>query len=678
MAITQEMELPKSPDFISSSQPQYPETAQFSVSDFWDKENNQAPSSRPKPPTPAAPTSEPLNPRVTEINNSTQRRRPSSVFDIQDPEEETLVVEIDEPESTESGHSIDDNSYESKKTDFDLSTLPTAQSAVILEDPKQTVCMYNRPPGDIVIYAECISFTSSYILEKLTFDCTSLSPEEFLEIPQQDILDIIKKGECSIPQETIHQFLKLPNGSQKTGDVDIPLEDILELIPNEWYLSNQSQELENVLSEMSDVFTEEQIEQLADPEQMEPQLENIEDQSEEPVTDHPPTAPETITESIHDEETRVYSDEEGSLMDDLIGANSSIMGFLQGDEDEETTEEASPMDTSVREADKSGLENDIKTHKTIHIGLSKDDQIKEAPPIKEALAEENTSVDFVDLDVEDDEVGKKAGKGITNPNFRKPPKPKTVVSNEYDMELHNLIENREHELNPHSIPNATPPERKATKKSDHPHTQECASVAPNGIHINQCTLDDLLLICDKELAQKVLDARTEPYPSLESLKHQAKLSDDEYHILTGLSAKEYHIQKETYLFSIAGETNDSSVNTFIKQLKDKCEFDFVMLSTLDGLNITDCGTTNSIDKEELAAYIPKLISTKKDFLENTNIPQAQDFSFYLGDNCLSVSIAGSVYFTCIHSSPWPNTNQLKFLHSLRDLVAWYFSHRLIL
>ncbi|EDM25837.1 DNA polymerase III subunit delta [Lentisphaera araneosa HTCC2155] len=679
MAITQEMELQAPPDFISSSQPQYPETAQFSVSDFWDKENNQAPSSRPKSITAASPISEPLNPRVTKINNSAQRRRQSSVFDLQEPKEESVVLEVDETVSSEaleiSPHS-EEKFFEKKKTDFDLSTLTPVQNAVILEDPKQTVCMYNRPTGDIVVYAECISFSTSYILAKLTFESSSLNPEEFLEIPQQDILNIIKKGTCSISQETIHQFLKLPNGSPKTGDLDLPLTDILELIPNDWYLSDQSQELENVLKNMGDVFTEKQLEQLADSKYMEAQLENIDDQTEESTT-RASTALETATEPMHDEETQVYPGGGGSLLDNLIGANSSIMGFLQ-ESDDEATGEVSPMDTSVLDADKSGLENDIKTHKTIHIGLSKDDAIKEATPIKDALTEENTSVDFVDLDVEDEEVGKKAEKGITNSHFRKPPKTKTVVSNEYDMELHSLIENREQELNPHSIPHPTPPERKATKKSDHPHTQECASVAPNGIHINQCTLDDLLLICNKELAQKVLDARTEPYPSLESLKHQAQLSNDEYHSLTGLSAKEYHIQKETYLFSIAGETNDSSVNTFIKQLKDKCEFDFVMLSTLDGLNITDCGTTNSIDKEELAAYIPKLISTKKDFLENTNIPQAQDFSFYLGDNCLSVSIAGNVYFTCIHSSPWPNTNQLKFLHSLRDLVAWYFSHRLIL
>ncbi|MDD7985626.1 hypothetical protein PQO01_11765 [Lentisphaera marina] len=683
MAITQEMELPKSPDFISSSQAQCPETAQFSVSDFWDKEKGEA----------AKPQAIKQNPAFsTQPEQNKLRRKTSSIFDIQETEQDTLVVEVDESEPNQIEEvtecltpKTNDKSSRNQKTDFDLST-PNPNDAVelILEDPKQTVCMYTRPPGDIVIYAQCISFTAEYILGKIDTNSHEFQAEDFLEITQQDLLDLIKEGSCKIPQAKIHSFLNLPNGSQKVGDLELPLSDILTLIPTDWYVQDQVQELDNILLEMDNVFTEEQIEELAQSANMEPQLESIEDEVEEEsnttvdeisVVEEP--LHEKISTSIQDDETRVYSsEEEGGLMDDLIGANSSIMSFLQGSDTED--EELNPHDTAVLEEDKSGLSNDIKTHKTIHIGLSKADEIKEAPPIQESLVKENTSLDFVNLEVEDDVVGKKAGKGRQNPHFRKPPKPKTVASNEYDMELHNLIENREQSLNPHAIPNATPPERKATKKSNHPHVQESSSVAPNGIRINQCSLEELLLICDESLAKKVLDARTEPYPSLESLKHQAELSDDEYQTLTGLSPKEYHIQKETYLFSIAGETNDATVNTFIKQLKDKCEFDFIMLSTLDGLNITDCGTTNSIDKEELAAYIPKLISTKKEFLENTNIHQADDFSFYLGDSCLSVSIAGNVFFTCIHSSPWPNTNQLKFLHGLRDLVAWYFSYRLIL
>ncbi|WDE98315.1 hypothetical protein PQO03_21115 [Lentisphaera profundi] len=680
MAITQEMDLPNIPDFISSSNVPCPETAQFSVSDFWDKEND-----------PQRNTDQARSITPPSIESTGTKRTPSSVFDSQESEPESLAIEVDDSELEASKDtaesdtpSTSDTDLNNRKTDFDLSTSPSVElSKIILEDPKETVCMYTRPQGDIVLYAECLSFSSNYILSKIErSDTAELHTDNYLEIPQQDILNIIKTGQFKVPQLHLHRFLNLPNGSAKAGDLLLPLTEILPFIPKEWLSLEQDLLLENVLFEMTDIFTENQLEELSETHEIAPQIKSLDlaNENEEEVILETSVSKETVAEdSIHEKETRIYSDDEGSLMDNLIGANSSIMSFLQGGEDEETEEEKTPhIDTTILEADKSGISSDLKTHKTIHIGLSKQHEVKEAPPIRESLAADETSLNFLELDVEDNEVDHKAVKGMQNSHFRQPPKARTSVANEYDMDLHNLIEDRNHSLNPHAIPQTSTPERKATKKSNQPHINESASVAPNGIKINQCSLDELLLICDKNLAQKVLDGRTEPYPSLESLKHQAQLSDDEYHTLTGLSPKEYHVQKEHYLFSIAGETNDSSVNTFIKQLKDKCEFDFIMISTLDGLNISDCGTTNSIDKEELAAYIPKLISAKKEFLENTNIPQAQDFSFYLGDNCLSVSITGNIYFTCIHSSPWPNTNQLKFLHSLRELVAWYFSYRLVL
>ena len=208
------------------------------------------------------------------------------------------------------------------------------------------------------------------------------------------------------------------------------------------------------------------------------------------------------------------------------------------------------------------------------------------------------------------------------------------------------------------------------------------SISPNGIQLNTCSKADLLLIenCTEELADKVLFNRGDAYASVEDVLNVETINDNDFAILTGLKAKETLASKEASFFDFAGQTGDSPLNKMANALLEKCSLHSLILSSLDGIEICNCGDTTFLNStpEKLAAAIPRLLSSQKDFMTHSQLPNPSAFTFYIDGHATTVAQAGEMYFTAIHKEKYPSIEHMKIVEAAQNLLAWYCSTRIVL
>ena len=235
---------------------------------------------------------------------------------------------------------------------------------------------------------------------------------------------------------------------------------------------------------------------------------------------------------------------------------------------------------------------------------------------------------------------------------------------------------------PVSAFSTAPPVAPSKAKTAEEPASTTPSIAPNGIQLNTCNKKDLLLIngCTEELADKVLFNRGDGYKSLNDLKDLELINSNEFTTLTGLDQNETLASKETAFFEFANEPADSALNKMTKALLKKCSLHSLILSSLDGIEICNCGDTSFLNStpEKLAAAIPGLLTSQKSFTEHSQLPTPTAFTFYIEGHAVSVAQAGEMYFTAIHAEKHPSAEHIQLVETAQTMTAWYCSSRLVL
>ena len=583
----------------------------------------------------------------------------------------------------------------------------------------------------ISVDGDTLTLQAVFILKQLPRELAAASQKNLntpLKLDKYEVLDHLKTGHFRIPFKTLSCYLAPPPGTVKLDHLEVPLTTILPHIPLSWFdLGNQSMQHEETLKNIHDVFELPEIEAAV---AAEPTV------HEEIISETKPVQPEStapssssamdlisgssailgFSDDAEEEEATVTEKSEESVIEPIITEDDETPAPIV-DEEEEVI---SPV-VEEEEISQAPILEEVKITPLV-----------EEAEVIQPIVDESEDI-FTPVVEEDDELS------ATN-THRPPPRAEDILKSEFDLDRNLVLEGKDNPLEPGILDTQcltrrtvkdlsktafefvdsdqveTPTKEKpkapsvaqpdsAEKDYSQPSTSTAPplapsqampkvdptpvastpstpSIAPNGIQLNTCSKADLLLIenCSDELADKVIFNRGDSYASVEDLLKVETINENDYAILTGLNAKQSLAAKEASFFDFADQAGDSPLNKMANALLEKCSLHSLILSSLDGIEICNCGDTTFLNStpEKLAAAIPSLLSVQKDFISHSQLPNPNAFTFYIDGHAATVAQAGEMYFTAIHKEKYPSIEHMQTVETAQSLVAWYCSTRIVL